>query len=435
MAYKFDLPVYDNLNAKQKRAVSDEGSVAISGGPGTGKSVVAAWRHMINYKRNRRKSILLTYTKSLRYFLAESIKNYRDPEDDDTQKQRTIQSVSNVLLANSWVGNKFDEIIIDEAQDLPEEWVVNFKREEKKGNEFKELDVISKSIIEYIDWDIDLNNYEIKLNGKSYNLNRWYLYENNSKRFKVFLSNSINYIKNFSEKLSYGADNQQIVYPERATTEERLMELFPNTNTHRLFQNYRNTYCILNFARHALDYSIDNSTLERLKDENYGSEPILKLTDTIEQQNRAILEIVNEFNDGQTNIAILLFFRKQFDNISLFLKQNNITFSKYSSNNDRFDRIDNVHITTFKSAKGLEFDVVIIPEFDGYQRLMRNPNYNVNSEDYYVAFTRARRNLFLIGNNDVAISTAVLKRENFINIQSENIETINNPDPSDDLPF
>ena len=422
MGYKFSLPVYDDLNARQKRAVSDEGSVAITGGPGTGKSVVSVWRHMINYRTNRRKSILLTYTKSLKYFLAESIRNYRDPEDDEIKKQRTLLSASHVNLAHSWERASFDEIIIDEAQDLPENELVtlcypsNYRCPNNNfRNVYKQIDEFNPPINNYNSGD----KYEYE--GVEYEVFRW-------------RKGYLRYITLDTRIVSYGADNNQIVYPKRATTEERLEELFPNANKHKLYRNYRNTYCILNFAKHALNYNIDNSTLERLKEENYGREPMLKLTETNDQQNNSILEIVNEFNDGETNIAILLFFKNQFEDISRFLKKNNVTFSKYNSNNDRFDRIDNVHLTTFKSAKGLEFDVVIIPEFDGYLRLIRNTNYNVNSEDYYVAFTRARRNLFLIGNNDVGISTVVLKREKF-NIQNESIANMNDSEPNDDLPF
>ena len=61
--------------------------------------------------------------------------------------------------------------------------------------------------------------------------------------------------------------------------------------------------------------------------------------------------------------------------------------------------IKNVHITTFKSAKGLEFDTVIIPNFHKYNEILGS--FNVEWQDYYVAATRARSNLYLISNYDM----------------------------------
>ena len=175
--------------------------------------------------------------------------------------------------------------------------------------------------------------------------------------------------------------------------------------------------------------------MDRLKVENIGSPPILKLINNIEQQNDAILDIINDFNDGVTNIAILLFFKNQFDSLETFLQMKKITHSKYSSDQDTFSTIENVHLTTFKSSKGLEFDVVIIPEFNSYIRLINNQKYNVTSKDFYVALTRAKRNLFLISDNDMNFDNSVLKVEKF-DEQTSTFSARKDPIPeNDDLPF
>ena len=62
--------------------------------------------------------------------------------------------------------------------------------------------------------------------------------------------------------------------------------------------------------------------------------------------------------------------------------------------------IKNIHVTTFKSVKGLEFDTVIIPNFDLFQINLDGLN-TVTENDYYVALTRTRRNLYLIDDSMV----------------------------------
>lgn len=83
------------------------------------------------------------------------------------------------------------------------------------------------------------------------------------------------------------------------------------------------------------------------------------------------------------------------------LNQNNIhDFSVYYEDPNRFpsgaETIKNIHITTFKSAKGLEFDTVIIPNFHRINEILGR--FNTEWQDFYVAVTRAKSNLYLISN-------------------------------------
>jgi ATP-dependent exoDNAse (exonuclease V) alpha subunit len=47
----------------------------------------------------------------------------------------------------------------------------------------------------------------------------------------------------------------------------------------------------------------------------------------------------------------------------------------------------------------LEFDSVIIPKFQDYEYIIENYAI-ISKNDYYVAFTRARTNLFLISDRE-----------------------------------
>ena len=70
-----------------------------------------------------------------------------------------------------------------------------------------------------------------------------------------------------------------------------------------------------------------------------------------------------------------------------------------------FQGIENLHITTFKSAKGLEFDTVIIPDFQNYDWNIKNlDKAPITENDYYVAITRARRNLMGISKKSFFIA-------------------------------
>jgi len=413
MSYYFKLPTYDDLNAKQKVAVSDMGPIAISGGPGTGKSVVAVWRHILNYENNRRRSILLTYTKSLRYFLAKSVQSYSQIEESTDKKRKILNAFNTVAQANSWEGSEFDEIIIDEAQDLPEHCII-------------------------------AQNIQQLINGKSYPIGKWVEIENGNKRYMLYgLRNSVRYIARFSQKVSYGADDNQILYPERATTEAQLASIFsiPADKKHKLHVNYRNTYEILNYVKYTLSYDIKDDTLERLRldESRRGLLPVLKLVQNYSEQNKLILEIIEDFNDDTANIAIFFPFMAQVKEMCNYMIQKGYTlfgtgensFSSYSSQDEEFRSIDNVHVTTFKSSKGLEFDVVIIPFF-GYYREYIDTKYVVNDEDYYVAYTRAKTNLFLISDTDLDITSEVLNREEFV---QEITSSSSLPSFSDDLPF
>ena len=56
--YQFKLPKFSDLTDSQKIAVNTVDPIALTGSPGTGKSVVSVWRHLYNNK-NGNKCLLL----------------------------------------------------------------------------------------------------------------------------------------------------------------------------------------------------------------------------------------------------------------------------------------------------------------------------------------------------------------------------------------
>ena len=356
MAYFFELPMITKLTEDQQMALDDTSPITISGGAGTGKTVVSLWRHIQNIETLNRYSVLVTYTKTLGFYLSMSI---RAIENQNKYQTKNIQPPSShvfILKTFPFTKNwKVNEIIIDEAQDLT----------------FSKLQEI----------------------------------------------------RNYGEIISYGADFNQQLYKGTVEKDE-IKNLFPQNISYDLQQNFRNSYYILNFVKGILpDFYIPQSTLDELEEERLGVKPILFITnDNFEKEIEKIVEIIKQFESETHNIAILLPFgnsgKESVEYYHKTLLDKNINCSKYY-NEMKTDnvQIDNIHITTYKSAKGLEFDTIIIPFLSKLKDFIsRSQSTRVSEEDYYVAFTRAKRNLYLFSSTKL----------NFIDNSICEIENLNN---------
>ncbi|MEA2017159.1 MAG: 3'-5' exonuclease [Campylobacterota bacterium] len=358
MAYFFKLPQITDLTPEQQSALSEADPIALSGGAGTGKTVVSIWRHLLGMENLGKYSVIVTYTKTLRFYIEKSLDSVENKEIFlNKQILPPSKQVFNLLSfpSGQW---KVAEIIIDEAQDL----------------KFEKLKEIS----------------------------------------------------NYAENISYGADFNQQLYSNTVTYDE-MEDYFDNNTPYSLQQNFRNTYHILNFVKNFLpQFSISQDSLNVLLNgdlnnniqPNTGIKPSFFIIKEKEIEIDKIVEIINAFKSDAHSIAILLPFgnrgEESVENYHTLLKQKGIKCSKYY-NEMRTDvtSIENVHVTTFKSAKGLEFDTVIIPFFHKCKDFItRSNSTRVNEEDYYVAITRTKFNLYLLSD----------KKLDFVNSNICNIE-------------
>ncbi|MDI9311585.1 MAG: DUF2075 domain-containing protein [Limnohabitans sp.] len=329
MAYFFKLPPITDLTIDQQSALNDPNPIAISGGPGTGKSVVSLWRHIRNYDLGNNLSLLLTYTKTLQNYLSSSASS------ENQNAGRAVDRTYRWTYGNSNRQN-YSEIIIDEAQDVE--------------------------------------------------------------------SDRYNIIKRHSNSISYGADDQQIVYANKATTQNQLAQLFPKNNSYVLTENFRNSYEIMLFIKGLFPKKlISHDTIQDLLSKNrQGNKPIVLITNhDPNKQTKAVLDIINQFKSDTHNIAILLPLANNVNTYYNIIQNASITCSKFTNEDDGLAVIENVHITTFKSSKGTEFDTVIIPDFHNMEKNIAQLNV-ITENDYYVTLTRARRNLYLICSNQVS---------------------------------
>lgn len=334
MGYYFEMPSFTDLTSDQRLAVDERDAISLSGGPGTGKTVVSLWRHIRNYDLNIRNSLLLTYSKTLEHYLVLTAKSENQFASDAIA--RTKCWISN-CIDNRVKENFFDEIIIDEAQ------------------------------------DVEIGNYQI--------------------------------INRRCNTLSYGADEAQSVYCPECSSLEQLQELFSENEEYELSKNFRNSKEILLFVGSVFpDIHIPYDVLNNSN--STGLKPILQVLGWDNFDNSVadnIIEIANDFSEQTHNIGILVPSERQV-NQYYYLLSSRIKCSKYHSSMPAFDTLERIHITTFKSAKGLEFDTVIIPSFDSYDWFINNMD-NFSMNDYYVALTRAKLNLYLLCKNDININS------------------------------
>lgn len=342
--YYFNLPPITQLTIPQQAAVNETRPIALSGGPGTGKSVVSLWRHISNYQQGKN-SLLLTYTTTLKEYLKSCCR---------TQNLNAARNVGTSYRNRPC--QKWSEIIIDEAQDIENSYYDDIK---KYGN------------------------------------------------------------------VSYGADDSQILYPSHSSTQADLRNILPSNVPYVLNKNFRNTQRIMKFARQAFpDAVIPQNIIDSLSG-NVGELPVLLISNNSYKQNDAIVQIINSFRADDHNIAILVPFKKEVSGLGVsnknnvlyfedLLKSKSINYSVYYEDEVRFpngcEGISNLHLTTFKSAKGLEFDTVIIPNFDLFSKVCEDSYVN-DWQDFYVACTRARSNLYLISNDNISNLSSVTDKE------------------------
>ena len=207
--------------------------------------------------------------------------------------------------------------------------------------------------------------------------------------------------KQFSNKfpkVSYGVDNRQHIY-QNGATENELEQIYNPTLKQELFLNFRNSYQILELTKALFpDYGITKKMIEYSKQHHSNSSIVPTLIES-DSDTKLEFELYKtlQYIPIQQNIAILVPTTKLMEKYRAILKNKNIDFSSYNYKDYgsiRHIGISRIHLTTFHSSKGLEFDNVIIPEFQLFSK----------SNRYYVGLTRAKTNLFLFSNGENILS-------------------------------
>lgn len=334
--FQFWLPT--NLTRIQQRAVDSREPIFLSGVPGTGKTVVSI-RRLQNASSMGKKAIIFTYGKLLKKTIEEKlgdssmpVKNIHDWMWWDVQPENGKQKLEVIT----------DDTNLDES----------IKMIKERGFVYDEILVDEGQ-------DLSINTYKL--------------------------------LREITLNLSISADNaQQINNKENATKEEEIIKLFPDLKNMELDEVFRSAYELYYFAIQFVPNNAranDPVLLERLKNKNSGADkPLVYLESNLNGMFDTVRDIIDE--NPTDNIGILF---EQVIDVDHFAKNlaTDYELSTYHSIQKVVpSELKNIIITTFKSAKGIEFDIVIIPYFP--DRTQNIP------EEYYVGVTRAKNQVHFL---------------------------------------
>ncbi len=172
--------------------------------------------------------------------------------------------------------------------------------------------------------------------------------------------------------------------------------MIPDLSRHELDENFRNSFEIFNFAKEFVPNNArahDEDLLRKLVRDS-AEKPYVYVNETLDQTKVMINKILDS-NRG-ANIGILLPNVLLLDTYYNAIKIEHECSIYYNALNETQklkteQDLQNILVTTLKSAKGMEFDIVIMLGFEQTR--------NVKVNQYFVGATRAKSKLFLLAIN------------------------------------
>lgn len=353
MPFEFHLPSLEQMRAtpdgiEMLRMIDDDTfrSALISGGPGAGKTTVSIYR-LVRLNSQQANVRLVTYQNLLVLAIRglanqQAVPSHRvstfhkwycplTKANFDTENPPTADQMIECLQRSPLADQGLDEILIDEGQDLP------------------------------------LCVYET--------------------------------IPRYVTRCFVGADDAQQAHPNHGAPmkqiEQSLRENFTPHKRIFLSKNFRNSYETYRFARQFIPRTNrvvwgeqGESTLERLLRDNRRSPKPTVISYRNPDQRNEHLRITLKNAEGNVAILCPLGPRQEnyyhsggsVDEVHQIITEMGFPASKYHNKVSVPDNLKNYVVTTFKSAKGLEFDVVVIPRINFFKQI---------PAEWYVACTRA----------------------------------------------
>lgn len=322
-----DSPGGSNMRLGIEKDESE--NLLITGCAGSGKTTVALWR-VDSWEKRKINTIFFVYNNLLKTYLQNASFNY--PQEK-------------ICSFYKWYWNEFRSYFNNDDDEVVKN---NFNRYVEKNGKF---DAIA------VDEGQDLPDK---------------FYKN---------------INNLTNHITICADGNQRANEDGVLVDNviDILDVFHIELTH----NFRNTKEIYDFAKRVLpDNEIvnqENYTIDTRSD--IDSVPIIYKCKNEEEENNRIIDIIQEYKDSVGGIVIALDKKDKIRDMYNFLVSKKIECSMHHSE-EKITEFVSPLVTTYKSIRGLEFDVVIVPKI--------NNDYFGEREDLYAVLTRAKERLFII---------------------------------------
>lgn len=281
--FRFRLPSINDLTDLQQVAFYEPRPVLVTGGPGSGKTVVSVFRYLRQITTDQN-AMFFTFNRTLMSAIRGTLRQQADlrlPGLSEDDVEQIIQK--KIASMFEWYGAEFHQAL---SQQSDEEITKNFAtyRHRKLGNDkFSEI---------FIDESQDLR--------------------------PGVLSSAYE----FAHKVSCGADRAQDLQGHYAGPADdiiySLLQAQKRTIRQGLTSNFRNTKEIFEFARQFVpeDHSVQDIEVDELPG---GEMP--EITELSEQEQLAtVLEIIRQ--NPNSNIGILVHFKSQILKVKEHLEQN-----------------------------------------------------------------------------------------------------------------
>lgn len=374
----FKRPKYNDLTSVQKNIIANATAtqmrkLAVVGGPGTGKTILALQIIMDSIKSSSN-SLFIVYNRPLSNFL----KNELDKENNPAM----------VMTFHSWIYTFLKDVA------LPMNGEINVDIEKSlQTNKFVyDWNKVYRKILT-LDSLKGYYDYVFIDEAQDICKDAWPIFNYIAKKLYVF----------YDENQKIGNELEQYYYSDSEIVDIK-RAINCEDSFYDLTENFRNTIEIESVAKLFDDNSeINNITLKKITAKNHGKKPSILKIENADLVAKWILKnydpslsygiLIPAFSKANKFDSVLSQYKEAFEN-NMNERQKRM-FQCYSSKtNNKYNIMDTgISLMSIIASKGLEFDVVYILSTNDIDF---DISKTINRHKLYVAITRARKELYFV---------------------------------------